>query len=40
MDYSFRKARDGDMEAVIDIFNYYVTNSFAAFPERKVLFLL
>lgn len=25
-----------DREAIIDLFNHYVTNSFAAFPDRKV----
>ena len=25
-----------DREAVVDLFNYYVENSFAAFPQEKV----
>lgn len=29
-------ARDGDRKAVIDIFNHYVKNTFAAYPEEAV----
>ncbi|HQP12426.1 MAG TPA: hypothetical protein PK470_06655 [Candidatus Omnitrophota bacterium] len=25
-----------DRESVVDIFNYYVENSFSAYPEKKV----
>jgi L-amino acid N-acyltransferase YncA len=32
----FEKMGEGDREAVIDLFNYYIENSFAAYPERKV----
>ncbi len=32
MDYRFARLSDGDRVAVIDIFNYYVQNSFAAYP--------
>jgi len=27
---------EGDREAVIDLFNYYIENSFAAYPEKKI----
>ncbi len=30
------KMSEGDREAVIDLFNYYVENSFAAYPEERV----
>jgi L-amino acid N-acyltransferase YncA len=33
MKYSINPIIDEDREAVIDIFNYYIENSFAAFPE-------
>jgi len=36
MNFSFRRANDNDSEAVISIFNYFVENSFAAYPEKKV----
>jgi L-amino acid N-acyltransferase YncA len=32
MDYSMRPAADGDAQAVADVFNYFVRNSFAAYP--------
>jgi L-amino acid N-acyltransferase YncA len=32
----FEKMGQGDREAVIDLFNYYIENSFAAYPEKKV----
>ena len=35
-DYSFGPLRETDGIAVIDIFNYYVTNTFAAYPEHEV----
>jgi len=34
--YITRAATDDDEEAVLSIFNYYVENSFAAYPESKV----
>ena len=36
MNYSIRKFTSGDKQAVIDIFNYFVGNSYAAYPEKKV----
>jgi phosphinothricin acetyltransferase len=36
MDYSISPMRHEDREAIIDIFNYYVENSFAAYPENKL----
>ena len=36
MKIRFEKMGEGDREAVIDLFNYYVENSFAAYPEKKV----
>lgn len=35
MSYIIRKATDSDREAVTDIFNYFVENSFAAYPDKK-----
>ena len=35
-DYRFDPISINDREPVIDIFNYYVENSFAAYPETKV----
>jgi L-amino acid N-acyltransferase YncA len=35
-EYSFGPLRETDGIAVIDIFNYYVTNTFAAYPEHEV----
>jgi len=34
--YSIRPITDEDREAMIDIFNYYVEHSFAAFPENRL----
>jgi L-amino acid N-acyltransferase YncA len=36
MEYDLFPLSSGDREEVIDIFNYYVENSFAAYPERRV----
>lgn len=36
MEYDFFPLSSNDREEVIDIFNYYVENSFAAYPERRV----
>lgn len=36
MEYELFPLSSSDREEVIDIFNYYVENSFAAYPERKV----
>lgn len=36
MNYKLEPVRDEDGNQVIDIFNYYVENSFAAYPENKV----
>lgn len=36
MEYSISPILDQDRESVIDIFNYYVDNSFAAYPEDKL----
>jgi L-amino acid N-acyltransferase YncA len=36
MKIRFEKMGEGDREAVIDLFNYYIENSFAAYPEKKV----
>ncbi|TET24177.1 MAG: N-acetyltransferase family protein [Candidatus Bathyarchaeum sp.] len=38
MDYSFRRVNDNDQEVVISIYNYFVENSFAAYPEKKVAY--
>ena len=35
MAYSIRLAKDKDGQAVVNIFNYYIKNSFAAYPDRK-----
>jgi L-amino acid N-acyltransferase YncA len=35
MEYSIDPISDEDCKSIIDIFNYYVENSFAAFPENK-----
>jgi len=40
MKIRFEKMGEGDREAVIDLFNYYVENSFAAYPEKKVPYSL
>jgi L-amino acid N-acyltransferase YncA len=34
--YSLRPITEEDRKAVVDIFNYYVENSFAAYPESKL----
>jgi L-amino acid N-acyltransferase YncA len=34
-DYSIRMATEEDREAVVDIFNYFVEKSFAAYPDTK-----
>ena len=36
MDYVFRNMREEDRESILGIFNFFVENSFAAFPEEKV----
>jgi phosphinothricin acetyltransferase len=36
MEYSISPISNDDREAVIDIFNYYVEHSFAAYPESKI----
>ena len=36
MKIRFDRMAEGDREAVIDLFNYYVANSFAAYPEERV----
>lgn len=36
MQYSISPITDNDREPIIDIFNYYVENSFAAYPENKL----
>ncbi len=36
MEYSISPIRPEDREPIIDIFNYYVENSFAAYPESKL----
>jgi len=35
MEYSIIPIANEDRESIIDIFNYYVENSFAAYPEKK-----
>ena len=35
MEYSISPISNEDRESIIDIFNYYVENSFAAYPEKK-----
>jgi phosphinothricin acetyltransferase len=35
-DYTIRKFSSGDKQAVTDIFNYFVENSYAAYPDKKV----
>ncbi len=34
--YRFSPITDADGEEIIDLFNYYIENSFAAYPEQKV----
>jgi len=36
MQYSISPISDEDRESIIDIFNYYIENSFAAYPENKL----
>jgi len=36
MEYSLSPISNEDRESIIDIFNYYVENSFAAYPENKL----
>ena len=36
MNYEFRKISEEHRKSVIDIFNYFVENGFAAYPEEKV----
>jgi L-amino acid N-acyltransferase YncA len=36
MEYSINPIETEDREPIIDIFNYYIANSFAAFPESKL----
>lgn len=36
MDYNFRKVKKQDGHQIIDIFNYYIENSFAAFLDSKL----
>lgn len=36
MDYHFRKYRDDDAPALAAIFNHFVTDSFAAYPEKEI----
>jgi len=36
MDFSIKPLKNDDREQIIDIFNYYIENSFAAYPDRKV----
>jgi len=36
MEYSISPISNEDREAIMDIFNYYVENSFAAYPENKL----
>ncbi len=34
--YEIRRVREADRSAVVGIFNYFVENSFAAYPDKKV----
>ena len=36
MDYRFRKYSDEDAAALVVVFNHFVTDSFAAYPEKEV----
>lgn len=36
MDYELRPATAGDKTGVVDIFNYYVEHTYAAYPDQKV----
>jgi len=35
MEYTISPISNEDLESIIDIFNYYIENSFAAYPENK-----
>ena len=35
-EYTIREARDSDKRQIVDVFNYHVKNSFAAYPETEV----
>ena len=35
-DISFRPLEESDRVPVVNLFNYYIENSFAAYPEEKV----
>ncbi|MHB8052899.1 MAG: hypothetical protein ACYDEZ_06390 [Methanoregula sp.] len=34
--FTFSPITDTDREPIIDLFNYYIEHSFAAYPEEKV----
>ena len=34
-EYTIRKVADTDREAVMDVFNYFIVNSFAAYPDKE-----
>ena len=36
VEYAIREARDSDKRQIVDVFNYHVKNSFAAYPETEV----
>ncbi|WP_424356734.1 N-acetyltransferase family protein [Methanocella sp. MCL-LM] len=36
MDYQIRPVVNDDKQGIVDIFNYYVENTMAAYPEQKV----
>ena len=36
MEYSIDSMSNDDRESIMDIFNYYVENTFAAYPENKL----
>jgi phosphinothricin acetyltransferase len=36
MNYNFRKVEENDGQPVIDIFNYYIENSFAAYLDQRL----
>lgn len=36
MSYNIRRVRAEDSQSVISVFNYFIENSFAAYPEKKV----
>ena len=35
-EHTIREARDSDKRQIVDVFNYHVKNSFAAYPETEV----